>query len=371
MIDAKSHISILLHESKKIELGRPEKAILIEQAVQLADAHNEIELAYNARQELVKACYFSGQPDKAIVAFSWCLAQHDKHPGKFDEWLLMWTYKWIIEAVIKFPQIPLTKIDELVEDATRRFEPFEGGLRALYELRTGHYHHIGLTQQAERTYEQWQEAPCGVYGSRTGLSNCHACEILDEVMHKFFCGRYAEGIDAAAPVLAQRVTCLSTGKVIFASVLVPLVRLGELDRARTYHQTGYRLISTNMTFLEFIACHINYATIVNKLEDAVKMFGKHLEWALEAVTLTDVFDFYLASRLLFTRLKEKKEHVTLRLPKTFPIRQDSGRYDVQALIVWLDEQLHSIAAKFDERNKTDRFSGRIDKSAELQALFLP
>jgi len=375
MIDAKAHINDLLRQAKRIEFGRLEKTALLEQAVKIADSHNELELGYDARRELVSACYFSGQPDKAIVAFSWCLAQHDRHPGKFDEWALMLNYKFIIEASIKFPQISLSKIAELLEDATRRFEPYLGGLHAIYQLQTWHYQHRGLTQEAERTYQLWQASPNSASAdseyTREGLSNCQTCQIFDRVTYQIFCGRDVEGINTAAPLLTKPLACSSSAKTIWAVLLLPLVRTGQLERALAYHRKGCPLVAHNRNFLEFIASHINYLTIVNNLAEATTLFGKHLVWALEAATLTDAFDFYLASSLLFNRLKETTKEITLRLPDAFPLHQASGQYNVQTLIDWLDEQIHSIADKFDERNKTDCFKVRINKNAELQSLFLP
>jgi len=370
LINVGVEINDLLAQAKLIDIARPEKAVLLEKAVQLADSHNEIELGFTARQELVRVCTFSGHPDKAIIAFSWCLGQNDKNPGRFDQWLLVWEYKWVVLALIKFPQIPLEKIAEFMEDAGRRLEEYEGGRRALYQLRAWQYQNMGLMDEEQRAYEEWQSSPRGVWGFRKGMSNCRACEISDDVYHHILWSRDREAIDAAKPLLAQQVTCESSGKSIFGMVLVPLVRLGELDKAQIYHRTGYRLISTNLTFLDSVAGHINYLTIVNDLDKAVKLFGKHLIWALEAAALTDVFEFYLASRLLFTRLIESRQMIKLRLPKAFPLYKRDGEYDVEALTSWFDEQLHSIATKFDARNKTDYFKGRIDQS-QLQALFLP
>jgi len=370
MINVRTHIDDLLKQAKKIANGRPEKIVLLEEAVQLADSHNELELAFTTRQELVRACTFSGQPGKSVVAFSWCLAQYDKHPGKFDEWELMWQYKWIIKALINFPQVPLEKIDEFMEDAERRFEPFEGGLRALHQARTQQYHHMGFTEQAEESFAKYLSSPRGPHEYRRGLNNCVACEVYFETRHNVLCRRYARALDVGAPLVKQTVTCEATGKSIYALVLEPLVRLGRLEEAATYQSTGYPLVCTNMAFLDSIGGYIRYLTIINKLDSAVKLFEKHLIWALEAVDLTDIFEFYLASSLLFSRLRKTKVEVTLRLPEAFPQHRGNGKYKVQALIDWLDDQVHSIAVKFDARNKTDCFKGRIDKNKELQALFL-
>jgi hypothetical protein len=71
----------------------PEKVAVLEEAVRHADSAGTLELQYGAREGLAEAAYFGGAPDKAIVAYTWCLAQFDRHPGRFNEWRLLWRYK--------------------------------------------------------------------------------------------------------------------------------------------------------------------------------------------------------------------------------------------------------------------------------------
>ena len=63
----------------------PEQVALAEEAVRLADAHGDVELGFQARELLIEAGAFAGFPEKALVAFTWNLAQCDRDPQRFSE----------------------------------------------------------------------------------------------------------------------------------------------------------------------------------------------------------------------------------------------------------------------------------------------
>ena len=103
------------------DLGHTPAAVAVcEQAVALADSHNDVGLGFAAREALIEAATFAGRPDAAIVAFSWCLAQSDRNPEEFPEGGLLWQYKWIVDNVADFPNISSVQIDELFADMAVR-----------------------------------------------------------------------------------------------------------------------------------------------------------------------------------------------------------------------------------------------------------
>src|SRR5262245_34062754 len=85
----------------------------LQEAVQLADACNDVSAAFQARLELIRAATFSGYPEKALVAFAWCLAQADKTPARFarHEFQLLWEYKWMLNDLSDFPEVTVTQIE--------------------------------------------------------------------------------------------------------------------------------------------------------------------------------------------------------------------------------------------------------------------
>src|SRR5579884_3112427 len=98
----------------------PSKLALLEEAVRLADVHQDTALADEARDDLIRTATFSGYPEKSLVAFSWRLAQSDRDPEVFPEQALLWQYKWIANSLKYFPQITRTQIEDAFDDLARR-----------------------------------------------------------------------------------------------------------------------------------------------------------------------------------------------------------------------------------------------------------
>src|SRR3954447_9917246 len=107
----------------------PTRVDLCEEAPRIADLHNDPELGYRAREELVEAACFGGRPDLLIVGFSWCLATFDQDPaGGISAFQLLWRMKWVVGALPKFPEIELATIHRMLDDMERRFRDFGGSL---------------------------------------------------------------------------------------------------------------------------------------------------------------------------------------------------------------------------------------------------
>ena len=62
----------------------------------------------------------SGDYDKLLMAFSWCLAQADRQPEEHSVWELLWKYKWVIEHLVHFPRISRAQIHSALADFQKR-----------------------------------------------------------------------------------------------------------------------------------------------------------------------------------------------------------------------------------------------------------
>jgi plasmid replication initiation protein len=119
-------------------------------------------------------------------------------------------------------------------------------------------------------------------------------------------------------------------------------------------------VAGNRKFVGEVGRHLTFLALTDNLARAVKLFEKHLAWALETRDLITRFDFYLAARFLLERLADAgEEAVKLRLPASFPARQEGGRYEAAALAGWFEEALAEVAGRFDARNGNDGFARRL------------
>ena len=60
-----------------------QKVALLQEAVDAADAINEVEGAFDTRMLLIETTYYVGDPIAALAAFAWCVARRDEEPERF------------------------------------------------------------------------------------------------------------------------------------------------------------------------------------------------------------------------------------------------------------------------------------------------
>ena len=269
----------------------PTRVAMLEEAVQLADSIQDLDLAYALRKELMEAGTFSGRSDVMLVAFSWCLAQFDRNPDRFDQHELLWRYKWVVENGWKFPQISRARLEALLADMERRFLEAGATVYAVELERRQLFMHFGERGPAEAAHAEFSKC------RRDVLSDCIACVANKNCDYYCFQGNWKKALEAAQPVLDGRMVCMEQPHVILANVLLPLLHLGRADEARAYQRQGYQLVSQGVQFVRPHAQHLRFLTLAGDQVAARRMLERHLPGALEAQAADEAFEFLLAARL--------------------------------------------------------------------------
>jgi hypothetical protein len=346
------------------------KIMLLEEAVRLADICGDFSLQYDVRDQLINAATFGGAPEKALVAYSWCLAQYDRRAaaqeGDMDLWRLLWMYKWILTNVASFPQISKAQIEEMLDDMAARYRRAGFSLRPNYMLRN-------------RIYKFWDEEKAAYYFHkaqetyRDSVSDCAACELDDAVSFALRQRDDAEAARLAVPIIQGRLRCGSIPKITFAELLLPFLRLGRIDEAVSLHLQGYHLIARGAKgYISSVADHITFLVVTENFDRAMRIFEKHLTDASALADLASKFDYYLASWFLLDALAEsERATLKLRLPPTLEVYEEGGLYDVARLAAWFLEQARALAARFDARNESDYFTRDIEEIAALKEMRAP
>jgi hypothetical protein len=359
-------VTDLLLQSYYLEDG-DSKIMLLEEAVRLADICGDFSLQYDARDQLITAATFGGAPEKALVAYSWCLAQYDARGERedIDVWRLLWMYKWILTNITSFPQISKAQIEEMLEDMAARYTRAGYSLRPNYMLRN-------------RIYKFWDEALAASYFRkaqetyRDSASDCAACELDDAVSFALRQSEDAEALSLAAPIIQGRLRCGSVPKITFANLLLPLVRLGRTEEAVSLHLQGYRLIARGAKgYISSVADHLTFLAVTENFDRAVRIFEKHLADAASLADLASKFDYYEAAWFLLDTLQERgRETLKLRLPRTLEVYEESGAYQTAHLAAWFLRQSQTLAARFDARNESDCYTRGLEETAALKQLSL-
>jgi len=364
MSEVAEQVYQLLSQSLDLEDGDAQIA-LREEAVRLADLGGDLKLQYFAREVFVRSCIFGGATEKGLVAFAWLLAQFDNHPGRFDQWSILWKYKWINGVICDFPQISKQRIYEMLDDLEQRALKAGYGLRAVTNQRYRAEKFWDDREKAVRYFRQLEELP------PDKLSNCPLCETDERVSFAIYCGNDQRALEIAQSIFNGDEKCGSVPHRTYANVLLPLIRLGRQREALRYHLKSYSLIANNKAFLDKVADHVICLALTENFKEAMALVEAHYAWTETNRDLFAHFRFFRAAWLLFELLTEREELLELTMPKSFPLYAEAGNYDSARLGAWFKHKTEGIARRFDERNGTDFFMRTITDTPALKKLVAP
>ncbi|NBD07796.1 hypothetical protein [Corallococcus silvisoli] len=336
------------------------KVRALEEAVRLTDVHGDGVLGYELRDALIDAATFGGYPDKALVAFAWCRVQQKKDPVRFEPEEMLWKQKWVVGRLDEFPHISRKQIADALDDVEQSFAKLDAGERAALKLRYQMARDMGDAAEAERLWQAWLVAP------RDHLTDCRVCELDDELDHHVDKGEWEQAIRKAKPILEGRQSCAEIPHLTLGTLLYPFFKLDRMKEARDCHVRGYAMVAKNREFLSTVGEHLEFLALTGNLSRGLTLLEKHLGWALEHASHRDRFTFYAAATFLLGQVvAEGREEVSLRLPRAFALHAADGGYATRALKDWMATQARDIAARFDARNGTQRFSALLARSEAL------
>lgn len=344
-------VQTLLDSAEGLEPG-PTKVAILEEAVRLADAHQDAELGYAARQGLIDAATFGGAPEVAMVAYAWCLARYDADPDKFDDHLLMllWKYKWVIDVTPDYPTIDREQIERMLADMERRYAAVGVGDHPVQQMAREIYRLMGHLDAAKAAHQRVRKA------RRELLSNCPACEEHAKVKFYLDTGRVAHALKTAEPLVSGGKGCAEVPHTTYSYLLLPVLFRGDPDTAADYHRRGLRLLGTNPKFISEVARHIIFLIVTDNLTAATRLFEKRLADGLANTCPARRFDFDRAAVFLLDRLADQRRPPRLRPPAGVTLPGGLDGTDPVALRDEFARNARQTAEAFDRRNGNDRFA---------------
>ncbi|GGG14136.1 hypothetical protein GCM10010912_68210 [Paenibacillus albidus] len=339
----------LMEEAYDLPRGKAQIAVL-EQAIRAADTAGDLEAGFEARSELVESAIFSGYPMKAIVAFSWQLGQYDKNNDLFDNYQLLWSYKWILDKVACFPDIPREQIDNLLDDMKKRYAELGYSERTYCFYKAVLLMQYGELEEAGRYLDQFQSL------DRDEMSDCEACEQNRLIDYEVLLGRDERTLRVAEPILSGQMSCGEVPHVTLSTVLMPLYRLGRQEEADKLQRKSYRLVKGNNDFLLQIGENIRYLALTDPFR-GLELFEKHLSQALDHENPWDQMMFSAYASTLFSRLKQETVAFQVKLPASFPHPEFAS--DVVRLEQHFLQEALATADRLDRRNGNSYYGSLI------------
>ncbi|SEG35160.1 hypothetical protein SAMN04489712_104534 [Thermomonospora echinospora] len=334
------------------------RTVLVEDALRRAEAAGDDALAYRVRMELTSAYQHGGEPAKMFTTFTRCLSQHDADPGRFGSGhRLLWHFKWIVNSLTLFPEIPLDRTYAVLDDMERRYRLGGHSMQAVYHYRHVVVRHVGDDAAADEWFAKWHAAP------RDELSDCQGCDPTGKVRHLTGRGRHEEALAIAAPVLSAELNCTEQPQSILTALLPAYLRTGQMEEAGRAHRRAYRLVRANLRDLTDIADHLEFCALTGNQARGLEIVQRHLGWLDRAPSPYAAMRFAAASALVLRRLAEAGADEGL------PLSRPDGR-DVPAaeLRDELTAQALTLAERFDARNGSSRQGERIRAVLEAEPI---
>ncbi|MFB6888545.1 hypothetical protein ACFCX4_04425 [Kitasatospora sp. NPDC056327] len=346
MLNSIDAVMTALRENDARPYGR-QRTVTAEELVDAAEQFDDTAIRAMALLELMEAYEYDGERSKAPVVFARVLKLWDTDPDDFGEWAqqqVFWRFKWVATSLLGTPDVPLAAIRRWHEEMRTRYRAAGHGLQPYYAQRFHLAAHTG--EGLQDAYELWAGRP------RTDLSDCHACEIRARAVHHLRQGDDATALEVWRPVLGGEATCAEEPYLSHAQALLPLVRQGRLDEARSSHLVGYRFARGKSGLARSVGLHIEFCALSGNEPRGLEIVAENRD--LFGVTGDPVgrLDFLTGVEVLIAGLARAGHGgLTVSGPP-------GAGWTVDTLLAHVHTEADALAARFDARNGTDAVGRR-------------
>ncbi|MFI5776913.1 hypothetical protein [Nocardia sp. NPDC051570] len=348
MSHSEDQLRQLLGQADQLGYGDSKDALL-EQILRHAEAGAHDRLAFETRMRLVEAYTLGMRPAKLFVPFARCLADYDHDPAAYEPWVthsLRWYFKYAVNALTDFPEVPAEKALAALDQMERRYRVEGQSPHAVYACRHRVAAHIGDHAAAEHWFEKWCTAP------RDENSDCAGCDPSNKTVYLAEQGRDAEAVALAAPVLQGELNCQEQPQHILTTLLLPYLRIGQFDQARSAHRRAYRVLRTRPQSLDDIGAHLEFCALSGNQARGLELLTRHLGWVDRAPNPFAAMRFAGSAALLLRTVVEAG-HGTVLVGRPAHADRPATEPTARELHEQLATQALGIAARFDRRNGTE------------------
>ncbi|MGV9268641.1 hypothetical protein ACWDRR_28685 [Kitasatospora sp. NPDC003701] len=346
VLDSVDAVMAALRENDARPYGR-QRTVTAEELVDAAEQFDDTGVRAMALLELMEAYEYDGERSKAPVVFARVLRLWDTDRDGFGEWAaqqVFWRFKWVATALLGTPDVPLDAVRRWHTEMHDRYRAAGHGLQPYYAQRYHLAAHTGV--DTENAFELWAARP------RSELSDCRACEIRAQAGHHVRAGDDRRALEAWRPVFAGESTCAEEPYLSHAHALLPLLREGRPDEARSSHLVGYRFARGKSGMARAVGLHVEFCALSGNEPRGLEILAENRD--LFAVTGDPVgrLDFLTGVEVLIAALA-RGGHGGLAVSGP-----PGTTWTVDSLLAHLRTEADALAARFDARNGTDAVSAR-------------
>ncbi|MEV7375750.1 hypothetical protein AB0O51_33270 [Streptomyces sp. NPDC090301] len=353
MLDTPEAVVEALRENNERPHGLP-RTVTAEELVEAAEPFDKPDVLVTALLELMSAYEFTGEHRKSPVVFARLLKLWDTAPESFSQWeahQVFWRFKWVTTSLLQVPEMPLASVRSWIEQMRSRYEAAEHGMQPVAAMR----YHVALHTGSglDDAYDLWATRP------RTELSDCEACETRHFAWHQVVAGDDAGALDTWRPVFDGAQSCTEEPQVSQARALLPLLRLGRTDEARSHHLTGYRRVRGHTGMQEEVGLHLEFCALSRNEGRGLEILAENRPLFEATGAPLAHLEFLTGVEVLLARLVGDGHGDT-------PVAGPPGRnWTAAGLSAHVRSEADRLSAAFDARNGTpavgDRRRSRLER----------
>jgi tetratricopeptide (TPR) repeat protein len=346
MLDTTEAVADALRANDARPYGR-QRTVAAEEITEAAEQFEDRPLLIAALLDLMEAYTYDSEPRKSPVVFARVLKLWDQHPEEFNDWArqqVFWRFKWVASALRSVPDMPLAAVRRWHVEMRDRYRAAGYGLQPYYALEFHLASHTGV--DADAAFDLWAGRPRGE------LSDCVACETHSRAAHHVRGGDDARALEVWQPVLEGRSSCSEEPYASHASALLPLLRQGRTDEARSSHLVGYRFARGRTHMVASVGEHLEFCALSGNE-------ARGLEILAENRDLFDVTGNPLAMVQFLTGVEVLLAVLATAGHAGIAVSGPPGSsWTVATLLAEVRTRADELAARFDARNGTDAVSAR-------------
>ena len=338
----------------------PTRTGLVAEAVALADALRDDQLAIDARLALAEARHRGNEEWKALTPFVWLLARLDEHPELFDADRLARlgrTYERVVPVAADNPAVSIAQLGEL-EAGLKRFSRLLGG--STHATHGGLLHAaimLGLEEDAAGELAAWRST-----ARDAGREDHDPLPVIEWAsIHE----DWETAVAAAEPVLGEREDD-DRLYAVQSEALLPLLASGRSHEAWNVHARSYRMLRDRPNVMGYLGKHLEYLALSGRGARSLRLMRAYAGRIDEAQSARVLMDL-LAGAVLALRESERDgrgdEPLDADIPSTtawFPGPEIDPDMPLHAVRVLIEGWVRSIAARYDARNGNTAVSARLD-----------
>ncbi|MEU9234138.1 hypothetical protein [Streptomyces subrutilus] len=322
-----------------------QRTITAEELVEAAEPFDKPDVLITALLELMASYEFTGEHRKSPVVFARLLKLWETAPESFSQWeahQVFWRFKWVTTSLLQVPEVPLPAIGGWIDQMRARYEAAGHGMQPVAAMRYHVASHTGAG--VADAYDLWATRP------RTELSDCEACETRHLAWHQVRSGDDAGALDTWRPVLDGAMGCSEEPQMSQARALLPLLRAGRTDDARSHHLAGYRRVRGNTGMQDEVGLHLEFCALSRNEGRGLEILAENRPLFEAAGAPLARLHFLTGVEVLLARLVEDGHAGTA-------VAGPPGRnWNAGELLAHVRAEADRLTAAFDARNATTAVS---------------